>query len=233
VSKRRKQFAANQADWSTFNNFATMYDGAYDEMVAVGVAKHLNEKVWMDKDGNIGVESKEMACGIKVDTVLTHLDYVLFVDKVGNNMKQKNDGHVGGGKYLCERGTMPKQTCATKDAHFTVLGFTSANGQPVMCVIILKGKQVKLEWSAGIDMQKLSIGEKHDPDYFEANSGPGKLLPANAMPQGTAASRPIFFKTVCKKLMRLLFSQRFQVAPTHSFSWMAMAVGLSSHSWNT
>ena len=56
-------------------------------MVAAGVAKRLDEKVWMDIDGNI-VDSKEKAHGVKVDTVLTHPDYVLFVDEVGNNTKQ-------------------------------------------------------------------------------------------------------------------------------------------------
>jgi hypothetical protein len=177
VSRHGEKFAANRSDWSTYQNFARMYDGVYDEMVAAGVAKHLDEKVWMDISGNI-VECKEKAYGMQVDTVLTHPNYVLFVDEVGNNTNQKKDGHIGGAKYLCERGTTPKQICSTKDAHFTVMGFTSANGEPVMCVIIFEGEQVKLEWSTGIDVQKISIGERHDPEYFEANSGPGMLLPS-------------------------------------------------------
>jgi regulation of enolase protein 1 (concanavalin A-like superfamily) len=45
VSKRGEKFAANRSDWSTYENFATMYDGVYDEMVAAGVAKRLDEKV--------------------------------------------------------------------------------------------------------------------------------------------------------------------------------------------
>jgi hypothetical protein len=57
---------------------------------------------------------------MKVDSVHTHPDYVLFVDEVGNNTNQKKYGHIGGGKYLCERGTTPKAICSTKDAHFTV-----------------------------------------------------------------------------------------------------------------
>jgi hypothetical protein len=58
VSKRGEKFAANQADWSTYDNFATMDDGVYNEMVAAGISQRLDEKVWMDMDGNI-VESKE------------------------------------------------------------------------------------------------------------------------------------------------------------------------------
>jgi hypothetical protein len=88
-------------------------------MVAAGVAKRLDEKVWMDIDGNI-VDCKEKAHSMKVDTVLTHLGYALFVDEVRNNTNQKKDGHIGGGKYLCERGTTPKEICSTRGAHFTV-----------------------------------------------------------------------------------------------------------------
>jgi hypothetical protein len=176
VSKRGEKFAANRAEWSTYENFVKMYDGVYDEMVDSGVAERLPSPVWMDAEGNI-VDSEDEAFGLQVDTVLKHPDHVFTVDEVGNNTNQKNDGHIGGGRFLCERGTTPKQICSTKDAHFTVLGFTSANGQPVMCVIIFEGEQVKLDWATGIDIQQISIGEKHDPEYFEANSGPGKLLP--------------------------------------------------------
>jgi hypothetical protein len=89
------------------------------------------------------LSQRKKAYGLQVDTVLTYPDYVPFVYEVGNNTNQKKDGHIGGGKYLCERGTTPKQVCTTKDAHFMVLGFTSANGQPVMCVIIFEGRREK------------------------------------------------------------------------------------------
>ena len=41
VSKRGEKFAANRSDWSTYEDFARIYDGVYDEMVAAGVAKRL------------------------------------------------------------------------------------------------------------------------------------------------------------------------------------------------
>jgi hypothetical protein len=47
-----------------------------------------------------------------------------------------------------------------------------------MCVIIFEGEEVRAEWAMGIDVQQVAIGEPHDPEYFEANSGPGRVLPS-------------------------------------------------------
>ena len=33
-----------------------------------------------------------------------------------------------------------------KDAHFTFLGFTAANGTPVMCAIVFATKKLELYW---------------------------------------------------------------------------------------
>ena len=49
----------------------------------------------MGEDGDIGE---------KVEYGVTHREYVLFADEVGNNTYQKDDGHVGGQKYLVKRG---------------------------------------------------------------------------------------------------------------------------------
>ena len=144
MSKRGVKFASNRSEWSTYQNFRIMYDGVYDEMVAAGVAEHLNEKVWMDIDGNLCL-SEEEAFGEKVDTVVTHPDFLLFVDEVSNNTNQKNDGPKGGEKVLCERSLTPRQKCSTTDAHYTVLGFTAGTGEPVMCVIIFEGEDIKAE----------------------------------------------------------------------------------------
>jgi hypothetical protein len=44
------------------------------------------------------------------------------------------------------------QRAATKDAHFTVMGFTVASGDPVMCAIIFAAKVFKDEWRTGVDL---------------------------------------------------------------------------------
>jgi hypothetical protein len=70
----------------------------------------------------------------------------LFVDECGSNTSQAKDGQVGGQMYLCSIDGRPQQRAATKDAHFTVLGFTAASGEPVMCAIIFAAKSFQEEW---------------------------------------------------------------------------------------
>jgi hypothetical protein len=43
-------------------NFKAMYDCTYERMVEAGVAKKLDEPVWMDREGNI-VETQGEAYG--------------------------------------------------------------------------------------------------------------------------------------------------------------------------
>ncbi len=59
-------------------------------------------------------------------------------------MSQAKDGAIGGQTYLCSKASLPQDLVATKDAHFTVLGFISAAGKPLMCAIFL-GKAFKEE----------------------------------------------------------------------------------------
>jgi hypothetical protein len=99
---------------------------------------------------------------------------LVFVDKVGSNTSQTKDGHVGGQTYLCTKEGRPQQRAATKDAHFTVLGFTAANGKPLMCAIIFAAKSVKCKWKTGFDPFVQLIGEEHE---IEKNMGEGKALP--------------------------------------------------------
>ena len=64
---------------------------------------------------------------------------------------QTKDGNIGGQKLLCGKEQRPQQRSATKDAHFTVLGFTAANGLPVMCAIIFAAKELEESWVLGFD----------------------------------------------------------------------------------
>ena len=54
----------------------------------------------------------------------------------------KYDGKVRVEQLLKEKGQRAKITAATTDAHFTVLGFTYATGEPVMCAIIFPGHDI-------------------------------------------------------------------------------------------
>ncbi len=65
-----------------------------------------------------------------------------------------------------------QQRAATKDAHFTLLGFTAANGKPIMCAIIFAAKAMKDWWIAGFD----PFVEWIEEDEIEKNMGERKTL---------------------------------------------------------
>jgi hypothetical protein len=63
---------------------------------------------------------------------------------------------------------------STKDAHFTVLGFTAANGNPVLCPIIFASKALEEEWVLGLDPFAACEGEEGD---IQGYRGKGKRYP--------------------------------------------------------
>ena len=77
---------------------------------------------------------------------------VIFMDEVGGDTSQEGDSAVGGQKKIVPRGTVPKESAAANTNHFTVLGFTAATGEPVMCTLIMKGKTIKADVITGIDI---------------------------------------------------------------------------------
>jgi hypothetical protein len=65
---------------------------------------------------------------------------LVFVDEVGSNTSQTMESRVGGQTYLCTKEGGPQLSTATKDANFTILGFTTGNGKLLMCAIIFAAK---------------------------------------------------------------------------------------------
>ena len=92
------------------------------------------------------VSSEAEAFGEKVSKIVKHADYLLFVNKVGNNTNMKEDGRIGGERLLKARGQVAEVTAATSDAHFTVLGFTAGTGEPVMCAMIFAAGEMTQDW---------------------------------------------------------------------------------------
>ena len=78
-----------------------MYDNVYNSMVTAGVAVKLDDPAWFDKDGK-EVATEDEAFGWQSQFKLTHPELVLFMDEVGNNMSQKEDGNIGGQKLLVD-----------------------------------------------------------------------------------------------------------------------------------
>jgi hypothetical protein len=141
--------AACRKEWSSYLNFTQMYNLVYNQMKQAGVLKDLEEPVLINLVGEI-VSSEAEAFGEKVSQIVKHADYVMFVNEVGNNTNMKDNGGIGGERLLKARGQTAEVTSATSDAHFTVLGFTAATREPVMCAVIFAAGEMAEEtptWS--------------------------------------------------------------------------------------
>jgi hypothetical protein len=69
-----------------------------------------------------------------------HPEKLVFFDEVGENISQKGDDNAGGQKFMVASDTRAQVRDSFKDNHFTVLGFTAADGRAVMCAIIAASK---------------------------------------------------------------------------------------------
>ena len=74
------------------------------------------------------------ALGLPCTYKIIHPDMCLVV---GSNLSQKSDGHVGGRKVMCEKHCTTQDQLQHKEKNFTLLGFTSLSGDPVLCLIII------------------------------------------------------------------------------------------------
>lgn len=179
ITKRGEKFASNRADWTKAPYISQMYDRIYETFVKARVAVKLDKPVSNDIQGNVVTE--DLQYGLPCDTEILHPDYILFADETGCNTNQKKDGHYGGTKYIVGRGTVPKEYACTTDKHFTLMGFTAANGEPVCCVLIFTGEKqdIPLYWSTGIDIKVVPVmDENSNIAIDELNFGPGKFYPS-------------------------------------------------------
>jgi hypothetical protein len=92
-------------------------------------------------------------------------------------LDETKDGNIGGEKFLCDLQGRPQLQAATKDAHFNVLGFTTATGMPLMCCVIFAAKELEGSWVLGFDSNAAWVGD--ETNLEENTSGLGKQYPAN------------------------------------------------------
>ena len=149
-----------------------MYSILYIMFVEGGVDTELDNKVLRNKQRS-RVTREEEEFGLPSEYEYTHPDYVLFVDEVSDNTHTKDDGPLGGEKRLWERSGIAKQRYSIADTRWTTLGFTAATGEPVICVIIIKAKELNATDTLGID-----IFQTYDENKSIAeNTGMGKKFP--------------------------------------------------------
>ena len=152
-----------------------MYNQCIEQMVQAGVATKRAEPVWMDETGKVCDESQAYGCKVTHD--LIYPEWCLVGDEVGGNISIKGDGHVEGRLYLAPKGRVAYRKVCKADRKFTLIGLTSLDGQPVMCIVIIHGTQINCSAEVGIDISIEPEGDPEDPDFFLKNSGPGKYFP--------------------------------------------------------
>jgi hypothetical protein len=175
--KKAVKFDNKRAEWCTYQNFKVMYDEVYKELVKAGIASMLpatEDSKHFNKKGEIVHETND-AFGLPTRYIMKRPDKLIFVDEVGSNTNTSKDGNIGGEKFLCKVNSRPQIRVATKDSHFTVLGFTTVLGVPVMCSIIFAAKELDEAWVLGFDASAEWSGNEDDMD---ANTGGiGKRYP--------------------------------------------------------
>ena len=162
-----------------------MQSPIYKELHEAGLAtKYEGDGVWKNLNGE-NVDSLQAICR-KCQYNLTHPKYLLFVDEVGSNTNMTNDKNKSGEQFACQRGTVPRQqTSNTADIHFTVLGFTNAAGQAVLCGVIIAASQLSADQVLGFDVLAGSEEEieraatmlRTDNDAFIQNMTTSHIFP--------------------------------------------------------
>ena len=127
----------------------------------------------MDKSGNI-VSDKSHAFGCKVTHDLIHPDWCLVGDDVGRKISMKGDGHVGRRLYLTAKGKTESRKNSKADRKFILIGLTSINGQPVICILIIQCVEENRAVEVTIDISVQPDGNPSDADFFLKNAGTGK-----------------------------------------------------------
>ena len=197
-SKKGRKFGCNRSNYSSYLNFMDMYEHIMDVLVNTSkIGRKIDQAVWMTKDGEV-VTDEMKGYGCKVDMILERPDMGIVMDEVGCNLSQEMDNLVGGQRYLTSVEGEAAETSATRNHHFTCLGLTRLDGEPLMCVVIIAGKNHDLMVECGIDWTKLndidmeSNSQKTNSQFVRDNYGENRLLPGAPNCQFKGKTVPAF-----------------------------------------
>ena len=120
-------------------------------MVRAGVAKELapDNYYFVNDKGQI-VSTKEELGRLQVKIEVNHR--ILFGDGVGIDISQKNDGDIGGQKFVTANGTRANVKSSYKDDRMTAIGLTAASGDSVITIIIFTTKELTFDQRMGHDI---------------------------------------------------------------------------------
>jgi hypothetical protein len=103
-------------EWCKLENFQKMYAFIYEKLAEKGLAEVWETEKMLDKEGN-EVTNKEDMYGRPTKYNLTHPEKLIFVDEVGDNTSQANDGNKTGTKYFTGKGWRAHQQNSFTDCH--------------------------------------------------------------------------------------------------------------------
>ena len=66
---------------------------------------------------------------------------VLLGNEDGDDLDINDDGHIGEEKFTCEKVCIAQRNTTRKAKHFTVIGIKKLLGEPICCIVIIKGKE--------------------------------------------------------------------------------------------
>ena len=167
--------------WCVYDTFEAMYREVYEQMVISKVAIKLDEPVLYNKEGCEVLPDDASGFGHASKYKVTDPRYIIFVDETGKNTNMKNDGKAGGRKLVIPADAVGNNCGyigSTTDIHFTVLCFTCATGEPVMCAVIFKSEknisELPVTWKYRINIRKDVLTGKHESKNFFDNYGESK-----------------------------------------------------------
>lgn len=150
-SKRGRKYASDRSNYTSYLNFLDMFDHIESVLCEDSkIAVRLPGPVWFNKEGDV-VRKEEDSFGCKVEVFLKRPDMALVFDEVGCNLSQETDKYNGGEKHLCAPEDEPYHTVSSRHHHFTCMGLTRLDGEPLMCVVIIAGKKRDVMIQTGIE----------------------------------------------------------------------------------
>ena len=82
-------------------------------------------------------------------------DMAVVFDEVGCNLSQETDKHNSREKHLCALDDEPCHTLSSRHHHFTCMGLTRLDGDPLMFAVIIAGKKQDVMIQTGIEWDEL------------------------------------------------------------------------------
>lgn len=186
--KTLSQYSIDRSNFSNYLNFSDMYNHIQKILVQSGIAVTLNEPVPMNRNGDI-VRDENNGFGFNVPIKITRPDMGLLLDECGCNLSQEYDNNYGRELYVTGKNDKAYHSISTKYHHFTVIGVTLLDGNPLMCVVIVTGKTHDVLVELGVDMDALArtdISFENTVDgrvsdellrLLKENCGEGELFP--------------------------------------------------------